>query len=362
MGPLLPLSTLKTTPLSILYEIPPGKPGPKKEETTDEQTQGRVFQAGAKGGAYDYYAFNLLRKRIGKNAPEEFLSQRKTEQAFSQRRKALTTYYDKFPIPIEKLYSACDAPRLMSIRVKEAKKLLKKLLRKNASKTSEDLVSYIKGFSRSNLPSHLKRFIKEPKNHKNLHEFLVYKKNQAVTEINTKFLKEVRYADFQKEEVTIERQAALIKSLCVNLYDLDKSTWQPFHDIEELIDELKQKGPLMIEGGFGKDAYTTAPFAMTKKISTRTIYAWSRGAERNSWAEAGHCVLLVGARLVKDKKKIFVHQPFVYFIDPADPSDPLDPDKQKIYLISLKNLRDHIRPLEVSQQGPVYAYHGHFKI
>ena len=96
---------------------------------------------------------------------------------------------------------------------------------------------------------------------------------------------------------------------------------------------------------------------MSQKISTRDIYAWRPGAERDE-SIAGHSALLVGVKKIQEKA-------FAYFIDPNDSSDPLDKYKQKIYMISFTNLTSNICSLTGCKELDSeigYAYSGNFKV
>lgn len=354
---MLPLFTLEKTKNSILYEIPPGKPNPNQECTTGEDKRERVFQSGQKGASCWYYAFNFLRKRIGKNPCKELLVEREIEKICSQRRKEQTTYDNAFPISIAELYSESDMALLQSTDLKIAQLFLESKVSSslNFSETQED---------RSSLLPYIQEFINEKK-HKNMFEFLFCKRASKLIELNKTFLSQVNVTNITKNKKWKQLDAkpkitaldAFVRDVSATLYKLKKSSWRPVQGIDKLLDELKEKGPLVIMGDFGLSAYIDPPFKMSQKISARDIYAWHPGAERNDSTGAGHSVVLVGAKKTHDKA-------LVYFIDPIDPSDPLDRNKQKIYMTSFTNLTSSICSLTGKKVNfdTDYAYYGNFKI
>ena len=89
----------------------------------------------------------------------------------------------------------------------------------------------------------------------------------------------------------------------------------------------------MIGGIFGRGCYSDEPY-IYDQVGHRDIFAWRKTAKRFTLA-GGHAVVIVGAKKINKSE-------FVYFIDPMDSSDPNDKSKQKIYMITYKNLRDNI--------------------
>lgn len=356
---MLPISILEKTSTGIIYEIPPGKPDPEQKCNIDKETRSRVLQSGLKGATCWYYAFNFLRKRIGKNPCVGLEIARAIEKACSQRRKEQAAYDNAFPVSIAELYSKSDARLMKKLNLKTAKLFLE-----SQTSSSFALSETLEG--RSSLIPYIKEFLREKK-YKNMHEFLIYKRVSKTVEINIKFLSNFK-TDIHKmtehehwKKFDIEQQAAVldtyVRDLSADLYMLKKSSWKPLQGIDALCNALKEKGPLMILGDFGVSAYADEPFKMSQQINSRDIYAWSPGSERNK-SLAGHAVLLVGSKKIQDKA-------FVYFIDPNDPSDPLDRSKQKIYMISFTNLTSNICDIighKKPDSNAEYAYYGDFKI
>ncbi len=355
---MLPITILQKTENSILYGLPAGKPNPHLKCNKGEDVRSRVLQTGAKGAACWYYTFNFIRLRIGKNPCSDLRQERALEEICSRRRKEQKAFDDMLPFSIDELYSKSDSSILEKLDLENAQTFLD-----NLSSASCILSENIE--VRLSLTHCIKEFLNE-KTHKNLHEFLIFKRSSKTIEINLKFLQNFK-TDVHKmlehqnwEKLDIENKAAAldayVRDCHADFYKLKKSSWKPLQGIEKLCDELKEKGPLMVLGDFGTSAYTDQPFKMSQQINSRDIYAWHPGAERNQ-ALAGHSVLLIGAKKIKDNA-------FVYFIDPSDSSDPLDQSKQKIYLISFKNFTSNIYDI-TGRQNPdsrsEYAYCGSFK-
>lgn len=360
---MLPISILKKTSSCILYEIPPGKPNPEQRCTTGEDERDRIEQLAMKGAACWYYVFNYIRLRIGKDPCEELREERENEAICSQRRKEQTAYDDAFPVSIAELYSISDMSLLQRLDVKNAQEFLNSEL-----SSSCNLSEPLEG--RSSIVPYIQEFVEQNK-HSNMREFLLFKRASKMIEINMKFLSNFNTDVYKMTESKqwnkwdTEQKAAVldtyVRDFSADLYKLNKSSWKPSREIkegiDELINELKKHGPLMILGDFGPSAYIDQPFKTKEKISSRNIYAWRPGARRIE-SMAGHSILLVGAKKTHDNA-------YVYFIDPIDPSDPLDRDKQKIYAMSFKNLTSNICSLtghkELNSEIG-YAYHGNFKV
>lgn len=368
---MLTLSILENMDTSILFEIPAGKPDPNQAWLIEKDTRNRVFQSAYKGNNCWYYTFNFIRKRIGKNPPQELLQQRELEKICSARRKAQTNHENSLPSSANQLHTELGFKALTPIDLSAAQRIVaNKAIMQPYFETPE---------LKEDQPS-LFPFIEEfanKKTHANMHAFLVAKKFETRIKINSEFLShlnsdlkeasaldgleqtEIGKVNGQDHSITSKAAIldALVREASAKIYGLQKSTWTPSKGIEGLIEELKKKGPLAIGGAFGKGVYLENPFKMNQKIKEREIYAWKRGAKRHKMTFSGHVVLLIGAKKVQD-------QAFVYFIDPGDPSDPKDLSQQKIYMISFKNLTSHICDLfgcMNPNSSSSYAYYGTFK-
>jgi hypothetical protein len=110
---------------------------------------------------------------------------------------------------------------------------------------------------------------------------------------------------------------------------------------EELIRQIKEHGPQIIIGYFGKLNYQQAPLPFTthEKEINHPIYFWKPKSERDIIIGIFHIVVIVGAGKETG-------QDLVYFIDPLDDSDPDQPEKRPLYVISYKRLRTDIANLD----------------
>jgi hypothetical protein len=102
--------------------------------------------------------------------------------------------------------------------------------------------------------------------------------------------------------------------------------------VQGMIKTLQTKGPLMINGRFGKHFYAgKEPEKFDEKIGTHALYGWKKGTPTSEVNGIGHSIVLIGAE-VKDSKK------YVYWINPEDSNNPADPDSQKVYISSFESI------------------------
>lgn len=125
---------------------------------------------------------------------------------------------------------------------------------------------------------------------------------------------------------------------CYKGYGFKESKWNPGHSITNLIQELKDHGPLFIIGPFGKDFYEKPPFELKTKIEERSVWGWTpqeySHEEMMKNGKESHSVVIIGAKV--DAK----NQGYVYFVDPRDQSD--SKGELPIYVMSLDGLRKRI--------------------
>lgn len=132
-------------------------------------------------------------------------------------------------------------------------------------------------------------------------------------------------------------ESNLVFAYCAKEHGAKHSAWHPERPIENLADELRSKGPLLVKGKFGQFYYEDSCFKLDSKIQNRSIFGWNPKAKRKEGVSILHAVLIVGA----DEKK-----GRVFFIDPLDGTDPKDIQSQKIYAMSLQRLKDAITNLD----------------
>lgn len=342
------LAILVRTENSVLYEVLHDQPKLNERRASDEEKAAKVVQTGIKGACCWDNVFNFLGCRGPRKEIEEICSKRVQE---------LTAYDAAFPVTIEELYSESDSLSLRRTSLKNAELFLQS----EEASACDSEIEMQQG--RSSITSYMKEFIKE-KTHTNFHDFLIAKRCEKQIAVNMQFLSKFD-TDVHKltessewKKFDLECKAAVldtyVRDFLADLYQLKRSTWKPSEEFGKLLIELKEKGPMMIFGEFGIKAYLDPPYKMKEKAGGRDIYAWSSGAKRTQ-SKYGHSVLLVGAKKTQD-------QAFVYFIDPTDSSGR---SKKTIYMVSIKNLTEHICSLSGKMKldsAVGYAYLGNFKI
>lgn len=352
---MIPIKIVEKKPNSIFYELPAGKPNPKESCPTGVDTRGRVIQKANKGSNTCFYdAMNRIRMRIGKCSGEEFQEQREIEILGSKWLKSCISLQKSLPKLVDTYNSESDRKYHSYITLEMAKKLLE----------SKNPQIYTKFDGRPSLSVLYEEFVQENK-HKNFLVFLEDKLPKKEIAINKKLIENFAEHKYLKDlEKTFEEKGikdtleASIKYhylACLFLaqaYDLPETQWTPFMDIDSLIKELTQKGPLAIGGKFGKQFYIEKP--VEENINGRKICSWQQGAKRIDIG--GHEIIIVGAKKVNDSA-------LVYFIDPSEESDPDQPALQKYYKISYKNLTTNIINVygrADNQKEMLYGFHGHF--
>jgi hypothetical protein len=146
-----------------------------------------------------------------------------------------------------------------------------------------------------------------------------------------------------------------LRCTCALNYDLRISSWHPTQPITDLIKELKENGPLVMNGYFGASQYSCPPRQLVKKIEGREIYYWKKEDRLPSTEIFTHTILVVGAEVINGKG-------YAYYIDPNDESDPAHPEKERILVISYETLtspkiicsNEGLLGHHISDQG--YAY------
>ena len=74
--------------------------------------------------------------------------------------------------------------------------------------------------------------------------------------------------------------------------------------IEVLIEELKEKGPLVALGKIGPAVYVDAPFKLSNKVGNHDIYGWKPGVARKDSSKQSH-LLILGAKKVDDRECVY---------------------------------------------------------
>lgn len=370
----IPVQTLVSKENVILYQLPHGKPDPKQNCIVGEiDKRDRVFQSVQKGIECWYYAAKMITSRPPKN-PESFSNQnpylinlREGEKLCSFRRKETKKAdgllnFGGHDFPLEWLDSTDFQQSWGYLDIKKAQIYL----------TNPQIEQHkMKGV--------LCEFVKQ-KEFTTVSKFLANRKSKMIEQqikVHTNFIKTfctTNKINFELPTPTnydihyygyLSKQTMLFttkKAFC--LYDAE---WKPDQTIDKLITELKNKGPLYVNGRLGIDSYVDKPTQLSDKLGGKTIYYWPKGSKRtfenlDSTEKfkiiMNHSVVLLGAN--KDKN-------LVYFVDPQDPSDPKQPELQKTYAISYQNLTQncldlHSYDMRINKNAPYALYSKHVKL
>ncbi|MEC7838649.1 MAG: hypothetical protein VX777_01265 [Chlamydiota bacterium] len=307
---------------SISYVISPGKPNPKECRTEGCDTRSRVYQKGTSRSNCAFYAMNYIRERIGKTCSPSFEESRRIEALFSKRAKRIADINDLIRTVIiamtnsEKYNLNSEGENLLNNLLDDYSWLIR------GGKVSTNCLTAIL-FHRSfcidvELLESLDVDI-------DLFEKVVEEMtNDTIRQIGPK----LNFAEtFKIKHLASHR---IIVDLMTKLFNLTPFNWSPNDTIDDLIQELKEKGPAVFYGQLGAEFYKEAPFKLKSKktIGEHAVYGWRPGQQISN-PSAGHVVLAIGAEKIKDKG-------YVYYIDPNEESDPKYPQKKKVYISSYK--------------------------
>jgi hypothetical protein len=116
-----------------------------------------------------------------------------------------------------------------------------------------------------------------------------------------------------------------------------KSSWHPESPIKDLIEEIGQRGPLLITGFFGRRSGQNTLVRLTNRkskpvfIEGRPLFHWKQNHSIEAESNNGHIVVVIGATIENNKG-------YVYYLDPVDGSNANDPSTQKVYVTSYQKL------------------------
>ena len=182
--------------------------------------------------------------------------------------------------------------------------------------------------------THYEDFMKQ-REFKDIGKYLEFQHNQEFIKIQITFLS--IFGVPTDDLLSANQPVEYLKSCSHNfffeearkVYGCKEAKWNPENGIDELIQQIKENGPLLIRATMGRSCYVEEPKKLSETIEGRSIYGWPPNSPRR---EIAHVVILVGAR--KDDKG----NSTVYYIDPNDPSEPYQPGTQKVYKGSYKRL------------------------
>ncbi len=275
-----------------MWELPPGKPD-RRESFKGygvEDDRFRVTQSRQKGPTCSYYGFLPLRVRIGPFHGASDSESRTIEKAISLWRKQVTAcavrhpYSNKIPDEFLADISHCDRALLTAFGINPIDMFISASGRakdwNSLSQMTQTMLIKFELKLWDDLPLKVKRFL--------LQNFVIH----------TMMMK----------------------------YQLQPSKWTPDQPIKNLIQILKNYGPMAVAGNLGISSYSSSASCSTRKIAARAIYyfpEWSKCDEYNE----RHVIILIGAEKLGDCENI-------YYNDPNDSSCPVT--GKRIYVESYK--------------------------
>lgn len=328
-----------------------GKPNPLEPKNLEgPDLRSRVRQNGSKEPTLYHAVLNLLREQRYKasNISIEFPF-RHFEKLVSKRRKNLTNYNDSLPFIVDVLF------------IPSVRSILSKITTTNCYEPSIlQMIQHLDQKEQDNDPSAktIEAILPHFKAQMQYNSLFDYLKNLRISkrlEINLNFLSEIGvnpshlYQEFyykdpkfyrqifpadQWETLTIPFKTSVIDSLIflylAKKYNLEISSWLPNQPIDDLLKELKKRGPLAILGRFGKRYYIDPPQQLGQ-IQNRNTYGWLKTSKKNDINDNTYIILLIGA----EQKPSYQ---IVYYLDPQEASDPKHPEEQRVYAMSYQTL------------------------
>ncbi len=277
----------------VYYQLPNGKPDPQQPCTAATEIMDRrrfVSQKGADcAHTSAYYAFNMIRFRIGKNPIPDFQEARETEERVSDYRRALAKMH-----------------ALVKSDPREHK--------------------------RSSLPLLDIWFLKDAR-------APIDKVFQMMGTALPRGLTWESFAELIKTDIVPALGSSLNKvmsGMMAQQYELTKSQWRgatdtmDAHHITQLIEELRRTGPLVVLGSFGRSCYSIPPRPLLElPIEGCQLLGWEPKAKHRKLPDETppQAITIVGARKEGE-------QEYVYYVDPFDASDSACEALRKVYQIS----------------------------
>lgn len=306
----------------VLVDIPFGKQYISDESPVDQSAQ--------KEGTCWYYTFNYMRVHYGKAIPSDHPA-RKIEKAVSMHRKRMTDIDER-----ASLY----------------RNYLLKKFKEKENITRMEVKKFLDDFKKDEIEQYLLGKKKRIEVNKILNDFLAQEKiiplksfiDDTIMRLEIKsieiLLDELK-ADYpsrqpgQPVEEYKNNLNGFLKMELATQYGLVFSSWEPNQGITGLIEALRTQGSCYVSSYCGTPFYKNEAHELNEKFGKRKVYGWNKGeyfkTEDNN---AGHAILLVGARKKGD-------QEYVYFIDPND-SNKIN-GENKIYKVSYNRFFSTLR-------------------
>jgi len=115
--------------------------------------------------------------------------------------------------------------------------------------------------------------------------------------------------------------------------------------IETLIDEMKEKGPMVAFGQFGPQSYETAPFPLQNAYCHQKLFGWKPGSGRRPIENRS--IIVLGAKKLKERECIYFTPSDEAGWNPATNlmEHGLSSTDKKVYVISYRNFQQSLSEL-----------------
>ncbi len=346
----------------IFYHLTHGKPNPelaRPEGALD--TREVVEQKRAQGPTCWYNALKALREQYGKNPHPSFFQQRVLEKIVSSYRKEIAdeSQLSLKEESIEEFYKTSTNGQFLTLHCQPSEALLKQ-----AIETTTSIAARL--FPHQEDQEILGQFVKLVSDFTtqmdclDMSEFVAKRHRDRLMDIHLKYLRVFKtdpkeaYAkdciertwrpswDMLKErERLIFLSNLAIRVMAKNAYRLNEATWTPRENIDVLIQELSDHGPLFVSGNFGKEYYEKPPLKLEKKIFEETIWYWPVDSDKSALeGRSSHSIVVIGAAVGGKRGG------YVYFVDRAqDGSNPANPEAAQVYVLSYQRFKENIHDL-----------------
>lgn len=313
---------------SIVYTTLPGKPDASMPRPVGPDNRPRVTQKAAVGKQFCYYTINLLRERIGKNAPEALAEMRRIEMICSQYRKQLTKHMVEVPEVSQLILISSVAEFFKSIKKSNIAFLLPQLM------TS---ISYLSSDAQNQIKNFLPKFAAQNK-FDNLHDYFYEIRFNQKARYENEFLQKLGISAEQiyTREHLLYPEGNFSKSwndlsvfyrnhfssiyafsAMAKAYGLKQAHWRPWPgtDINFLISELIDKGPMLVLGQYGNSHYTEDAILDRETLKDseqkceHKVYGWGLNAEHPKERVFCDPILVTGATVLHSGLGV------VYFVD-----------------------------------------------
>jgi hypothetical protein len=350
-----PLSSHSQT--HIILSIPPGKPDTAQVRPCGPDTRKRVKLTIKTHNNSVLNAINLLRDRIGKIHPPELVRQREIERlckGFEKEMMCLRGNIDPLSVNVENPLIKEILPTIKKEHVPrflQIMDLVAAVVPQDKKQACEDIKSWTKKFADQTECETFEDYLGMDYYGKRLDAYLKFLNSNNVNP-HLKFDDEKLIfngnSEFKRWELlTLKEKCCIthsyVNELIADMYGFIKTHWDPSSSITFLIEQLKQMGPLIVVGSFGKKHYLNPPQESTQQIDdriqncVRKVFFWPKNSPVNGGTEIG-AVIIIGAKVeTRDNKTVEL----VYFIDPEEDSDPNHIEYQKIYMMSYQNLQNN---------------------